>query len=183
MPGQAAKVTITERQQDVLREFSRSRTQSRSLAVRASIVLLAFEGRLNRDIAKELQVGVDQVGLWRRRWQNSWESLTKLECLETRRLRDAIREVFQDAPRSGRKSDFSGDQITELLAVACEPPANSGLPSTHWTNRDLRTEVLKRKIVADISVSYVGKLLRRAALQPHRRKMWLNTKEKDPKSL
>ena len=180
MPGQAAKVIISERQQVVLRELSRSRTQSRSQAVRASIVLLAFEGQLNRDIAKELQIGVDQVGLWRRRWQRSWESLTKLECLETHRLRAAIREVFTDAPRSGRKSGFTGAQITEILAVACEPPAKSGLPITHWTNRDLRTEILKRQIVADISESYVGKLLRRAALQPHRRKMWLHKKEKDP---
>ena len=45
--------------------------------------------------------------------------------------------------------------------------------------RELREEVLQRGIVESISVSRIGHFLREAALQPHRRKMWLNTKEKN----
>jgi hypothetical protein len=69
--------------------------------------------------------------------------------------------------------------VTQILALACEPPAKSGRPITHWTRKELHAEVLKRGI-AQISESQVGRYLKQAVLQPHRRKMWLNTKEKDP---
>lgn len=180
MPGQAAKVTITERQQVVLQELSRSRSESQMISQRAMIILLAFAGELNEVIAEKVGLERKQVGLWRRRWQRAWESLTLLECTEPRRLREAVRETLRDAPRSGCPGKFTAEQIAQIIAVACEPPEQSGRPITHWTHRELADEVVKRKIVSSISVSHVGVILRDAALQPHRRKMWLNTKEKDP---
>jgi hypothetical protein len=56
----------------------------------------------------------------------------------------------------------------------------SGRPITRWTHRELRDEVVRRGIVASISVAQVGRYLKQAAVQPHRSKMWLNTTEKDP---
>ena len=103
-----------------------------------------------------------------------------LECTQPRRLREAIRETLRDALRSGAPGIFTAEQIAQMLAVACENPALSGRPITHWPQRELRDEVLKRGIVEFISVSRIGHSLREAALQPHHRKMWLNTKEKDP---
>jgi transposase len=180
MPGKAAKVTITERQQSLLQELSRSRTEAPTIAQRASIILLSFAGLRNEEISKKIGLERKQVGLWRRRWRDAWGALTRLECLEPRRLREAVRETFRDAPRSGAPGTFTAEQITQILAVACEPPSQSGRPITHWTQRELRDEVIKRRIVDDISESRVGHFLRTAALQPHRRKMWLNTKERDP---
>ena len=51
MPGKAAKITITERQQDILQTFSRAATAASRLRQRASIIVLAFDGLLNEDIA------------------------------------------------------------------------------------------------------------------------------------
>jgi putative transposase len=101
MPGKAAKVRITERQQEILQEFSRSRSESLMISQRATIILLAFDGRLNEEIAAVVGLNRMQVGVWRRRWQAAWESLTLLECTEPRRLREAVRETLRDAPRSG----------------------------------------------------------------------------------
>lgn len=42
MPGSAAKVVITERQQEVLLELARASTTAKAVAVRASVILLAF---------------------------------------------------------------------------------------------------------------------------------------------
>lgn len=179
MPGKAAKVWITERQQPILVELSKSRTESQSVVQRATIVLRAFEGQLNEQIAEEIGLGPRQVGVWRRRWQAAWKELTALECREPRRLREAIQEVFRDAPRSGSPGTFTAEQVTQILALACEPPEKSGRPIAHWTRKELHAEVLKRGI-AQISESQVGRYLKQAALQPQRRKMWLNTKEKDP---
>jgi transposase len=180
MPGKAAKVWITERQQPILIELSKSLTESQLVVQRATIVLRAFTGQLNEQIAVEIGLGPGQVGVWRRRWQAAWEELTALECREPRRLREAIQEVFRDAPRSGSPGTFTAAQVTQILALACEPPEKSGRPITHWTRKELHAEVLKRGIVPKISESQVGRYLKQAALQPHRRKMWLNTKEKDP---
>jgi transposase len=179
MPGKAAKVWITERQQPILMELSKSLTESRLVVQRATIVLRAFAGQLNEQIAVEIGLGPGQVGVWRRRWQAAWNELTALECREPRRLREAIQEVFRDAPRSGSPGTFTAAQVTQILALACEPPEKSGRPITHWTRKELHAEVLKRGIVPKISESQVGRYLKQAALQPHRRKMWLNTKEKD----
>jgi transposase len=181
MPGNAAKVTTSERQQIILSEIRRSKSESPMFGQRAAIILLAFEGRLNEDIAQEVQLDRKQVGLWRRRWQAAWPALTTLECTDPRRLREAIRETLRDAPRAGAKGKFTAEQISQILALACEPPSKSERPITHWTHRELCDEILKRNIVDSISVSRVGAILRESALQPHRRKMWLNTKEKDPK--
>ena len=47
MPGRTAKVTITERQQDILQTIRNAPTASSQLRQRATIVLLAFERRGN----------------------------------------------------------------------------------------------------------------------------------------
>jgi len=180
MPGKAAKVQITERQQVILQELSRSRSESQMISQRAQIILLAFQGYLNEEIAGEVGLERKQVGLWRRRWQAAWEALTLLECTEPRTLRKAVRETLRDAHRSGTPGVFTAEQITQILAVACEDPSLSNRPITHWTHRELRDEVIGRGIVESISESRIGHFLREAALQPHRRKVWLNTKEKDP---
>lgn len=180
MPGKAAKVIITERQQRVLRRLCSSRTESSVVRQRAEIVCLGFDGMLNEQIAQQVGLNRNQVGLWRRRWQAAWQALTALECAEPRRLERAIRDVLADAARPGSPGTFTAEQVTEILAVACEPPEKSGLPITRWTGKELRAEVVKRGIAPNISVSQINRYLRTAHLQPHRRKMWLFTKEKDP---
>ena len=54
MPGKAAKITITERQQDILQTFSRSVTAASRLRQRAAIIVLAFDGLLNEDISRKV---------------------------------------------------------------------------------------------------------------------------------
>jgi transposase len=181
MPGKAAKVTITERQQEILRTLRDAPTAPSQLRQRASVILLAFDGRRNPDIATEVGLSRRQVGLWRRRWAGAWERLTHIECLQTRAaLRRALEQVLSDAPRPGAPGKFTPEQVTQILAVACEPPEKSGRPITHWTAFELAEEVVKRGIVASISPAQVGRYLREAALQPHKSRYWLNTTEKDP---
>jgi transposase len=181
MPGSAAKVVVTERQHEVLQEIVNARTSPVRLAQRASIVLQGFAGVDNADIAQEIGLGPDCVGLWRRRWAKVWPRLTVFECAENPAdLRRAITAVLDDRPRSGNPGRFTPEQITQILALACEDPELSGRPITHWTNVELAHEAMKRGIVTSISASQVGRYLREAELQPHRSRYWLNTKEKDP---
>lgn len=181
MPGSAAKVVITERQHEILQELVAGRTTPVRLAQRATIVSRAFAKVDNADIADEIGLGTDAVGLWRRRWAKVWSRLTGFECAEGKGdLRRAIVAVLGDRPRSGNPGKFTPEQITRILALACEPPEKSGRPITHWTNAELADEASKQGIVPAISAAQVGRYLREAELQPHRSKYWLNTKEKDP---
>jgi transposase len=182
MPGKAAKITITECQQEILRTFSRSTTAPSRLRQRASIILMAFDGLLNEEIAETVGLVHRQVGRWRRRWANAWEQLITIECCESRAtLRRAMEAVLTDEPRPGAPGKFTPEQVTQILAIACEPPEKSGRPITHWTAQELADEVARRGIVASISPSQVSRYLREAALQPHKSRYWLNTTEKDPR--
>jgi transposase len=181
MPGRAAKTLITERQQEILRSFSRSVTAPSRLRQRAAIIILAFDGLLNQDIAQRIGLTRRQVGRWRRRWANAWDRLIDIECCESHAdLRRAIEAVLSDEPRPGAPAKFTPEQVTQILAVACEPPEKSGRPITHWTASELTDEVIRRGIVASISPSQVSRYLREAALQPHKSRYWLNTTETDP---
>lgn len=181
MPGKAAKVQCTEKQQTILERIVRATTASRRIAQRAQIILGALKQMLNQDIAARIGLHPHQVGLWRRRWQESYDALVAIECREsTATLTRAIEQVLSDAPRSGSPGTFTAEQVTQILATACEPPGNSGRPIDNWTPRELTDEVIKRGIVPSISIRQVGRYLEQADLQPHRSKYWLNTKEKDP---
>jgi len=102
------------------------------------------------------------------------------ECAEPHRLREAIVDVLSDAPRPGTPAMFTAEPVSRIVALACEPPKWSGRPISHGTLRELRDEAIVRKIVTASSVSQVGRFLQQAAVQPHRKNMWLNTTEKDP---
>ena len=161
MSGKARKVVISERQQEVLLSFVRCSTSVQRLVTRGKIILLAFQGKLNQEIGRQVGLNPDQVGTWRRRWQQAFERLVAIECEEgTKALRAAIEDLLSDAPRSGGPLTFTAEQVTAILAVACEPPEESGRPVTHWTPGELADEVQKRGIVSSISVRQVGRFLK-----------------------
>lgn len=161
MPGRAAKVIITERQQEVLQTMSRSSTCPQALAQRAGMILLAFQGLDNEDIAQRLGCERHAVGIWRRRWADAFPRLVLIECCEKdSALPRAIEELLHDRPRSGCPGKFTPEQIAQILAVACEPPKDSGRPVTHWTPRELADEVQQRRLVESISARHVGRFLK-----------------------
>ena len=181
MPGSAAKIVITERQQAELEQIAAASTSAVRLVQRAEIILRAFAGQENQVIAAAIHLDPTAVGMWRRRWAKAWQRLTLIECSESRAaFRRAVEDVLSDAPRSGKPGKFTPEQITQILALACEPPEKSGRPITQWTQKELADEAKKRGIVESISEAQIGRYLREAELQPHKSRYWLNAKEKDP---
>lgn len=161
MPGRARKLIITERQQAILQTMVRSGTCPQAVAQRARMVLLAFDGLANEDIAGRVGCERHAVGPWRRRWADAFERLVLVECCEKPTvLPRAIEGLLGDRPRSGSPGKFTAEQVTQILAVACEDPEASGRPVTHWTPGELADEAVKRKIVASISARQVGRFLK-----------------------
>lgn len=181
MAGKAAKVIITERQQAILLEWSRSQTVPYRLRQRAQIILLAFEGRLNQEIETLVDLNSNRVGDWRRRWQRAFERLTIIEGLEKpSKLRNAMEEVLSDEHRSGGPPTFTADQLVTIFSIACEAVEESGRPVARWTQREIIDEAVQRGVVESISASHLCRLLKDAQLQPHKSRYWLNTRETDP---
>lgn len=161
MPGRARKLIITERQQALLQTMTRSSTCSQALAQRARMILSAFEGLSNQQIAEQVGCERHAVGPWRHRWADAFDRLVLVECCEKpSALLGAIEELLGDLPRSGSPGKFTAEQVTQILAVACEDPQKSGRPVTHWTPAELADEVVKRKIVESISARQVGRFLK-----------------------
>ena len=166
MPGKAAKVTITERQMEILESLTNSPTTSVCIAQRANIILLAFQKKLNIEISEIVQLNPQQVGYWRKRWKAAWENLIDIECSQTiTKLRRAIETLLSDKHRSGRKSRFTTEQQASIIAIACEDPQESERPISTWTQREIADEAIKRKIVDTISPNRVRDFLKDSRLE------------------
>lgn len=182
MPGKAAKVILTEKQQAVLKKFAAARTSKVSLAQRSRIILLAFEGKNNEAIEEDVGLHHDAVGVWRRRWRDNWPRLISIECSEKPHvLEREIQSLLSDLPRSGRKPAITPEQQAAVFKKACEDPKDSGRPIARWTHRELSHQMVAEGLLDAISGRWIGKLLRRAAIRPHKNKYWLTSKDKtDP---
>ena len=64
----AVDISLDEDERAVLEKIVRSNLSSVRLVQRARIVLLASEGKQNKDIAQTLDVGRVQVSRWRKRY-------------------------------------------------------------------------------------------------------------------
>lgn len=181
MSGKAARITLTETMYSTLQRLANSRMTARSISNRISSVLLGWEKLSNQQISEAVCIGRQQVGLWRRRWQQSFDALLAIELNETTaEFERSLVSVFRDAPRSGAPRKFTAQQMIGIVAIACEPPSHSGRPVTTWTGREIADEAVKRKLVNSISISQVNHFLAEVAHQPHRNKYWCFTTEKDP---
>jgi putative transposase len=130
------------------------------------MIVLAFAGQSNESIAQIVPCGRHMVGVWRRRWARAFQRLVLVECGEKdSALPRAIERLLSDSPRRGWPGKFSSEQVTQIIAVACEPPEKCGRPVTHWTPRELADEVKKRSIVESISARQVGRFLKRCRPQ------------------
>lgn len=162
MPGMAAKVVITERQQAVLQAMVWSRSGPRGLAHRAEIVVLAFAGCKKEGIAVRPTCERHGVGVWRKRRQKAFQRLAGIEGVEKpAALLQANGQVLGDLPRAGCGGKFTAEPIAQIVAVAREPPETSGRPVTHRTPRESAHEAIKRGIVPSISARQVGRFFKR----------------------
>lgn len=64
-----------------------------------------------------------------------------------------------------------------VVAEACRPPKDAGVPVTHWS-RSLLGEHIRSQGYA-VSDSTVGRILRSELLQPHRQKMWITSHDEE----
>ncbi len=122
------------------------------LALRARIILAAADGANNSQIARHLALDVDTVRLWRQRWL----AFAPIPLADL-----SVEERLSDVPRSGRPIQITADQRCQIVALACEAPADTNRPISQWTGREIADEVVKRGIVPKISGRHAARLLKK----------------------
>ena len=149
-------IELSEQEREKLQELVKRHKVGQQIAIRGRIILAAGTGKNNSQIKRELGVGQDMVRLWRERWI----------LLKSIKLDDlSVEERLEDLPRSGKPAKISANQRCQIEQLACEPPAEAGRPITHWTNREIADEIMKRGIVEQISARHAGRLLKRGGYQ------------------
>ena len=136
----APQVILTDEQRTALQRWARGRTTPVRLVRRAKIILLAAEGKENRQIAEELDIERTIVGRWRGRF-----------------AAQGLAGIEKDAPRGGRspsKRQRVAPRIVEVTTQHTPPNA------THWT-----TNTLARHL--GVSQSMVSRVWRANGLKPH----------------
>lgn len=134
----APEISLSPEEARQLDRLSRSNTVTVREARRASIVLLAAQGKTNEEIAEELGVGRVQVGRWRARYaQGGWASVAK------------------DLPRGGRPAEVDAEEIVRLTTQT--KPADS----THWSSRQLAA-------ATGVSASTIRRVWHAHGLKPYR---------------
>jgi transposase len=145
-------ITLTDAERQALEQVVRRHNTAQQLALRARLILAAAAGANNSQIARQEDITVDTVRLWRGRWRG----------LQAVALADlSVEDRLTDAPRSGKPVRITDEQVCQIIALACEAPERSGRPISQWTGREIAEEIQRRGIVTEISERHAARLLKR----------------------
>ena len=161
-PPASPGVPLTARQRACLEQIARRQTSPQRLVRRAKILLALETGATQCHVTRQMRLNRGTVHTWRQRWLALTPKLEQIEADggSEKALTAMIMEALTDRPRSGTPATFTAEQIVQIVAVACEEPAEAGRPVSHWTPREVAAEVRKRGIVATISTRSVGRFLK-----------------------
>ena len=147
----ALPITLTGNERRGLEGLEGAHGTPQQLALRARIVLLAAAGVGVHETARRLGVWPKTVRRWRQRWLTASQ--------------DDVAARLSDAPRRGAPAKFTPEQICAIIAIACEKPAASGREISHWSQREVADEAMKRGLVGKISQRSVGRFFKRIGPQ------------------
>jgi putative transposase len=149
----ATVVKLTAEEQTGLEQLVRRHNIGQQMALRGRIILAAGAGQTNSAIAATFKISINTAQLWRNRWVKT-QSISYADV--------SLEDRLEDRPRPGAPCRITADQRCQIEALACETPENSERPINRWTAREIADEVLKRKIVDQISARHAGRLLKRS---------------------
>ncbi|WP_432035555.1 IS630 family transposase [Streptomyces cucumeris] len=162
MPVAAARsIVLTASERHRLKKAAYGHKTAYQTRQRATVVLHAARGRANARIARETGLHVDTVRTWRGRFAHGGLS------------------ALADRKRSGRPARFTPVQVAEAKALACQLPAETGVPLARWSCPELAAELTARGITDSISASTVRRWLRQDALKPWQHRSWIFIRDPD----
>jgi putative transposase len=150
----ADRVIVRSKQRKELEQLVRIHSTPQQLAMRARVILHAAAGVGVRESGRELGVWPKTVRYWRKRWRQAAKG-------------QSVPERLADAPRSGAPATFTPQQICAVVAMTCEKPSESERPISHWSQREIAAEAMRRSLVPSISQRSVGRFLKKRPTSNH----------------
>lgn len=157
----AVAVVLTAAERHRLKKMAYGHKTPHQARQRAAVVLLAARGRGNARIAAETHLHVDTVRTWRGRFAHGGLP------------------ALADRKRPGRPARFTPVQVAEAKALACQLPAETGVPLARWSCPELAAELTARGITDSVSASTVRRWLREDALKPWQYRSWIFIRDPD----
>ena len=136
----AVEIQLTEKEYNTLEKWSRGRRTPVRQMIRSKIILLASDGKQNKEIALELSISRKMVGLWRSRFAEK-----------------RLAGIEKDAPRGGRKPTKRDKLAKSIIKKTTQEKPKD---ATHWTVRTLAKEM-------GINPSMVHRVWKANNLKPH----------------
>jgi transposase len=157
----ARQIVLTASERRRLKKLAHSHTAPYQQVVRVRIVLDAAHGHPNARIAQRRRVHLDTVRRWRGRYA------------------DQGIDGLKDRPRTGRPPRFTPVQRAEVTALACQLPAETGVPLSRWSSTDLAREAIGRGITEAMSASTIRRILAADVLKPWQHASWVFIRDPD----
>jgi transposase len=154
-PPRARQISLTAAEWTRLTTLAASRTTSYQQVIRARIVLDAARGYPSAEIARRRGVAVGTVRTWRGRYAG--EGMAGLA----------------GRPGAGRPPAFTAVQVAEVKALACQMPAETGIPLSRWSCPDLASEIIRAGVAASMPASTVRRILAADTIKPWQYRSWL----------
>ena len=100
---------LSERVQDILTVYSKSRTEAVFLVQRSKIVLMASQGMASKDISEKVGKHYNTVALWRKRFIEAGSVLAFVEAELPEQLEELVIAILSDEYRSGVPKTYGDD--------------------------------------------------------------------------
>lgn len=143
MPKKCYHVQLTTTERTRLLGLLRRGTHPARQLMRARVLLLADENRLDDEIAEMVQVSPSTVARLRKRY-----------------AQEGLEAALSDHPRSGAPPKVTRRLEAPLIALACsEPPAGRA----RWTLRLLADKVVELGLVEGLSHTSVRRVLKKTS--------------------
>lgn len=141
------EIELTEPQRNELERAMTSKTSPVRLAQRAVIILLAADGVPSYEIANQVGMTKNSVGVWRKRYKE-----------------EGFKSLLKDRPRGANHGGKSSEAQERLRSSIVQKTTSETPPGeTHWTTRTMAKAI-------GTTHSFVNRVWQQAGLKPHLQK-------------
>ncbi len=137
----AAKVELTAAQRERLESWAMGRKIPVRLSERAKMILLAAQGKTDKEIGADVGIWRGTVARWRGRF-----------------IDEGLAGIERDETRPGRKPKISERKVKTIVAMTTQQRPDN---ATHWSTRSMAA-------VVGVSAASVRRIWQAHGLKPHR---------------
>lgn len=159
-------IELDAEQREYLESLTRTRTIQAQVVDRAKALLCKADGMSNGAIAEKLDVNINSVKLWLKKFKEG-----------------GIDRALFDDQRSGRPVEITDDAVAWIIDVACQRPADLGYSQELWTLPNLHRHIQSHAAEAGyprletIAKSMLQKILDRNDIKPFKIKYYCEKRD------